>query len=65
MYKKAKTKTQRKQVRRQKKNNDKHPHTTDMSDLESKESAEQRRKQKGEGLEILTPNQMLSNHQFL
>ena len=31
-----------------------------MSDLESKESAEQRRKQKGEGLEILTPNQMLS-----
>ena len=31
-----------------------------MSDLESGESAEQRRKQKGERLKILTPNQMLS-----
>ena len=31
-----------------------------MIDLESKESAEQRRKQKGEGLKILTSNQMLS-----
>ena len=33
--------------------------TTDMSDLESEESAAERRK-KGQGLKILTPNQMLS-----
>ena len=31
-----------------------------MPELESEESAEQRRNQKGEGLKILTPNQMLS-----
>ena len=31
-----------------------------MIDLESKESAEQRRKQNGEGLKILTSSQMLS-----
>ena len=31
-----------------------------MSDLESEESAEQRRNQRGQGLKILTPNQMLS-----
>ena len=31
-----------------------------MPDLESEESAEQRRKQKGQGLKILTPQQMLS-----
>ena len=30
-----------------------------MSDLESEESAEQRRNQEGEGLKILTPNQIL------
>ena len=34
--------------------------TTDMSDLESEESAAQRRNQSGQGLKILTPNQMLS-----
>ena len=39
---------------------DKQLDITDMIDLESKESAEQRRKQKGEGLKILTLNQMLS-----
>ena len=32
----------------------------DMSDLESEESAEQRRNQRAEGLKILTPDQMLS-----
>ena len=32
----------------------------DMPDLESEQSAEQRRKQKGQGLKILTPQQMLS-----
>ena len=31
-----------------------------MPDLESEEFAEQRRKQKGQGLKILTPNKMLS-----
>ena len=36
------------------------PDTTDMRDLESDESAEQTRKQKGHGLKILTPQQMLS-----
>ena len=35
------------------------PDTTDMPDLESVESAAERRK-KRQGLEILTPNQMLS-----
>ena len=33
--------------------------TTDMPDLESEESAEKNRKEKGVGLKILTPNQML------
>ena len=31
-----------------------------MPDIESEESAEQRRNQRGEGLKILTPDQMLS-----
>ena len=31
-----------------------------MPDLESEKSAEQRRNQKGQGLKILTPSQMLS-----
>ena len=39
---------------------DEQPDTTDMRDLESDESAEQTRKQKGHGLKILTPQQMLS-----
>ena len=34
--------------------------TTNIPDLETEESAEQRRKQKGEGLKILTPQQILS-----
>ena len=36
------------------------PDTTDMSDLESEESAAQRRNQQEKGLKILIPNQMLS-----
>ena len=32
----------------------------DMLDLESEESAEQRRKQKGQGLKLLPPQQMLT-----
>ena len=31
-----------------------------MPDLESEKSAEQRRNQKGQGLKVLTPSQMLS-----
>ena len=36
------------------------PNTTNMSELEIDESAEERRNQKGKGLKILTPNQMFS-----
>ena len=39
---------------------DKQSDNTDMSDLESEESAEQRRNQWGQGLKILTPDQLLS-----
>ena len=39
---------------------DEQPKTTDMPVLESEESAAQRRKQKGQGLKLLTPQQMLS-----
>ena len=41
-------------------NDDEQLNTTDMLDLESEESAEQRRKTKGYGLKILTPQQILS-----
>ena len=34
--------------------------TTDISDLESEESAEKRKNQQGKGLKIPTPNQILS-----
>ena len=36
------------------------PDTTGMFDLQSEESAEQKRNQSGQGLKILTPDQMLS-----
>ena len=36
------------------------PDTTDMPELESEESAAQRRNQSAKGLQILTPDQMLS-----
>ena len=39
---------------------DEQPDTTDIPELESEESAEQRRKQEGQGLKILTSQQMLS-----
>ena len=39
---------------------DEQPDTTYMPDLESEESAEQRRKQEAKGLKILTPQQMLT-----
>ena len=42
------------------KKDDEQPDTIDMLDLESEEFDEQRRKQKGQGLKILTPDQVLS-----
>ena len=39
---------------------DEQPGTTDMSELESKESAQHRKNQHRKDLKILTPNQMLS-----
>ena len=42
------------------KKSDKQPDTTNIPDLESEESAAQRRNQQGQGLKYLTPNQMLS-----
>ena len=42
------------------KTDDEQPDTTDMPDLESEKSAGQRRIKKGQGLKILTPDQMLS-----
>ena len=39
---------------------DEQPDTTDMSELESEESTTERKHQLGEGLNILTPDQMLS-----
>ena len=39
---------------------DEQPDATNMPELESEESAEQRKNQQGKGLKILTPNQMLS-----
>ena len=39
---------------------DKQPDTTNMPELESEESAEQRKNKQGKDLKILTPNQMLS-----
>ena len=39
---------------------DEQPDTSNVPELESKESAEQNKKQRGLGLKILTPNQMLS-----
>ena len=43
-----------------KQKSDKQPDTTDMPELESEESAAERRNQQGKGLKILTPDQMLS-----
>ena len=42
------------------KKTDEQPDTTDMPELEKEESAEQRKNHWGQGLKILTPNQMLS-----
>ena len=45
---------------REKQESDEQSDTTNMLELESEESAEQNKKQKGVGLKILTPDQMLS-----
>ena len=45
---------------KEKQQSDEEPDTTDMSDLESEESATERRIKKGQGLKTLTTNQMLS-----
>ena len=42
------------------KTDDEQPGTTNMPELESEESAAQRRNPQGKGLKILIPNQMLS-----
>ena len=42
------------------KKSDEQPDTTDMSELESEESAAERSNQSGKGLKILTPDQILS-----
>ena len=46
-------------IKRNNKKTDEQPGTTNMPELESEESAEQRRNQQGKGLKILTPSQML------
>ena len=43
-----------------KQGSDEQPDTTDIPDLESEESADQRRNQSGQGLKIVTPDEMLS-----
>ena len=44
----------------EKQESDEEPVTTDMPELESEESAAERRNQQGKGLKILTSDQMLS-----
>ena len=53
---------ERVKLRRQKTDDqaDEQPDTTGVPELESEESAKERRKTKGQGLKILTPQQMLS-----
>ena len=41
---------------------DEKPDTKDMPELESEESASERRNQQGQGLKILTPNQMITSY---
>ena len=45
---------------KEKQKSNEQPDTTDMPELESEESAAERRNQPGQGLKILTPDQMLS-----
>ena len=58
---KEQTKNQIKKTEEQPdKETDEQPDTTDMLDLESQESAEQKRNQREVGLKIPTPDQMLN-----
>ena len=45
---------------KEKQETDEQPDTTDMPELETEESAAERKNQPGKGLKILTPDQMLS-----
>ena len=45
---------------KEKQESDEEPDTTDMPELESEESTAERRNQLGQGLKMLTPDQMLS-----
>ena len=45
---------------KEKQKSDEQPDTTDMTELKSEESAEQNKKQRGVGLKLLTPDQILS-----
>ena len=54
----TKISAERTKLRKQK--SDEQPDTTVMPDLESEESAAQRRNQQGQGLKILTPSHMIS-----
>ena len=45
---------------REKQESDEQPDTTNMSESESEESAEQNKKQRGVGLKVLAPDQILS-----
>ena len=59
-YMLLRSKTNQKESDIVKQKSNKQPGTTDMPDLESEESAAQRRNQQGKGLKILTSTQMLS-----
>ena len=59
----TKISAERTKLRKQK--SDEQPDTTVMPDLESEESAAQRRNQQGQGLKILTPAIWLVDYQFL
>ena len=48
------------EIFKEKQESDEEPDTTDMPELESEESTAERRKQPGHGLQMLTPDQMLS-----
>ena len=50
---------------KEKQESNEQPDTTDMPDLESEESAAERRNQSGQGLKMLAPDQMLSRYQLL
>ena len=54
-------KSNQKESDRDKQESDEQPDTTEIPELESGKFAAQRRNQEGQGLKILTPNQMLSS----